>query len=100
MYAGSIPATRSTSHKNKKKGDQMFMVYWIDIEGSMKTAQCKEFSLNEMAGALQFAEELRGRQRAGEAIGHITMSAENPDSVGLAGVAEPAADYSWKKRRV
>lgn len=77
----------------------MLMVYWVEIDGSVKTPKCEEFEMSAMARALQFTEELRGRQRSGEAIGHIVISAENPDSVGLAGVADPGADYNWKKHR-
>ena len=52
-----------------------------------------------MQAALHFIEALRQGQRHGLALQHITMSSQNPHSVGLAGVVEPAADYNWRKRR-
>ena len=52
-----------------------------------------------MVGAMKWMEELRTRQRAGEGVCFVTMSSENPDAVGPPGVADPAADYNWKKRR-
>ncbi|WP_334189009.1 hypothetical protein [Noviherbaspirillum sp.] len=79
----------------------MFMVYWT--EGSIGEGEApafsRGFSSEDMSGALRFMEELRARQRSGEAISFVTMSSENPQSVGHPGVADPAADYNWKKRR-
>lgn len=77
----------------------MYMVYWSVGGGGATTARAQEFSSDEMGAAMHFMEALRIRQRAGEAIRFISMCSENPDAVGLAGVAEPGADYQWKKRR-
>ncbi|PXX46988.1 hypothetical protein [Undibacterium pigrum] len=77
----------------------MFMIYWsISIDGQ-EQACSREFANDRMVDALQFTESLRTEQRQGAAIRHITMSSENPDSVGHAGVADPGPEYSWKKRR-
>ena len=78
----------------------MFVVYWLgdnpDAEGA---ARYKRFDANALADALRFAEDLRRRQAAGENIGFVTLCSEIPHSVGKPGVADPPADYDWKKRR-
>ncbi|MFZ6720386.1 hypothetical protein [Undibacterium sp. Ji49W] len=78
----------------------MFTIYWTIVFDGQRMACCKEFGRNEMTQALHFAEALRTKKRNGLAICHITMSSENPDSVGLAGVAETDSSYAWKKRRL
>jgi hypothetical protein len=77
----------------------MYMVYWTVVENDESTARAEPFGSHDMAGAMRLMEELRARQRAGEAIRFIALSSENPESVGPAGVAEPDPDYQWKKRR-
>ena len=83
----------------------MFVVYWLesgvdaDLQGGQGQAQARGFGSDRMKEALAFMEQLRHRQRSGEAVGFVTMCSENPQSVGLAGVADPASDYNWKKRR-
>lgn len=77
----------------------MYMVYWTGMEHSMKIAYSQEFESSDMVSAMKFMEELRARQRQGEHICFITMASENPNSLGLAGVADPSPDYNWKKRR-
>jgi hypothetical protein len=77
----------------------MYMVYWTIVEEGQSRACCAPFGSDDMMAAMRLMEQLRSRQRAGEAIRFVTMSAENPDSVGPAGVAEAGADYKWKKRR-
>jgi hypothetical protein len=77
----------------------MYMVYWTHIEDGRSTARAEQFGTEDMAGAMQWMEALRTRQRAGEPISFIAMASEHPDSVGLPGVAEAGADYRWKKRR-
>ena len=59
----------------------------------------EEFDSNKMSAALTFMEELRAKRRAGEEISHVCMQSEMPESVGEAGVADPKADYDWRKRR-
>lgn len=77
----------------------MYMVYWTLKDDGVRTAHAKGFDSGDMVAAMDFMETLRFRQRAGEGVCFITMSSENPDSVGPAGVAETGSDYQWKKRR-
>jgi hypothetical protein len=77
----------------------MYMVYWTEVNDDAATAHGREFATSDMTGAMQFMEALRARQRQGEGICFVTMSSENPDSVGHPGVADPGPDYNWKKRR-
>ena len=77
----------------------MFMVYWTEVHNEKASAHGREFDSSEMSVALRFMEELRTRQRAGEGICFVTMSAENPQSVGHPGAADPHPEYNWKKRR-
>lgn len=77
----------------------MYMVYWTEVEDDKSTAHGRAFEASDMRAAMQFMEELRTRQRAGEPIGFVTMSSENPNLVGHPGVADPSPDYNWKKRR-
>jgi hypothetical protein len=77
----------------------MYMVYWTVVENGESAVRAEPFGSHDMADAMRLMEALRTRQRAGEAIRFIALSSENPDSVGPAGVAEPGADYQWKKRR-
>ncbi|MDP1978158.1 hypothetical protein [Undibacterium sp.] len=77
----------------------MFMIYWSISNDGQEQACAREFANDRMVDALQFTESLRAEQRQGAAIRHITMSCENPDSVGHAGVADAGPEYSWKKRR-
>jgi hypothetical protein len=77
----------------------MYMVYWTVVDNETNYPHAKEFHSSDMLAAMRFMEELRTKQREGKAISFITMSSENPESVGHPGVAEPGPDYKWKKRR-
>jgi hypothetical protein len=78
----------------------MFVVYWLaEGSGAETQARFERFGADALAQALAFAEALRKRQADGEDIGFVTLCSENPQSVGRAGVADPPADYDWKKRR-
>lgn len=77
----------------------MYMIYWTTTAPEARSHHAQEFTGDDLRAALQFMESLRNRQRAGEALGFITMCAENPNAVGPAGAADPHADYQWKKRR-
>jgi hypothetical protein len=77
----------------------MYMVYWTEVDESTATPRGREFDSNDMSAAMNFMEALRARQRKGEGVCFITMSSENPQSVGHPGVADPHPDYNWKKRR-
>jgi hypothetical protein len=77
----------------------MYMVYWTVVDNGTKYPHAKEFESRDMGAALKFMEGLREKQRNGEAIHFVTLSSENPQSVGHPGVAETGPDYNWKKRR-
>jgi hypothetical protein len=77
----------------------MYMVYWTVVEEDGPAARQQGFDTSEMVPAMQFMEELRRRQRAGEGVRFITMCSEHPDAVGHPGVDVVGADYNWKKRR-
>ena len=69
----------------------MFKVYWTNAENK----SCGQ-EFEDMTVALNVTQELR-KTKCNK---FITMSAENPDCTSLMGVADPAADYNWKKRRI
>lgn len=77
----------------------MYVVYWMTREHGESRPHARQFDSVDMLGAMRFMEELRARQRAGEALGFVALASENPHSVGPAGVAETGPDYNWKKRR-
>lgn len=77
----------------------MYVVFWIKGRDDEAAPNARAFPGDQMGGALTFMETLRAGQRNGEPISFVTMASENPDSVGLAGVAETGPDYNWKKRR-
>jgi len=77
----------------------MYMVYWTEVISDIRTPYQQLFSSDDLRTALQFMEELRQRQRAGEPVCFIVLSSENPNSVGHAGAADPPPDYKWLKRR-
>lgn len=77
----------------------MYMVYWTTSDQGELVPHAKQFDSTDMLGAMKFMEELRARQRAGEALGFVALASENPHSVGHPGVAETGPEYNWKKRR-
>jgi hypothetical protein len=77
----------------------MYMVYWTVVDGDICTPHEQGYDTSDMLAAMQFIEQLRARQRAGEALRFITMAAEHPDSVGHPGVDVTGPGYDWKKRR-
>ncbi|QYF91765.1 hypothetical protein KY495_13255 [Massilia sp. PAMC28688] len=77
----------------------MFMVYWTVVEGDVGTPHATPFAATDMLAAMALMEQLRVRQRAGEGVRFVTMSSENPDSVGHPGVEAAGPGYSWTKRR-
>lgn len=79
----------------------MIVVFWLATDPGAEAAapSHRAFGANELGPALAFAEELRARRRAGEAISHVAIQSELPDSVGQAGVAAPPKDYAHYKRR-
>ncbi|WP_288826586.1 hypothetical protein [uncultured Paraburkholderia sp.] len=77
----------------------MYMVYWSEAIDDAIVPRAASFAAGAMAEALSFAETLRRRQSCGESVCFVTLCSENPNSVGRPGVADPPADYAWKKRR-
>ncbi len=77
----------------------MYMVYWSVIENQTSTPHPQAFESDDMRPAMALMEQLRARQRAGEGIRFITMSAENPESIGNPGVDTTGPGYKWTKRR-
>jgi hypothetical protein len=82
-----------------ERAQAMYMVYWTEATDELRKPAQALFPANELRAALQFMEELRQRQRAGDSVNFIVMASENPDSVGHSGAADPAPDYKWMKRR-
>lgn len=74
----------------------MIVVFWLEDA----QPQARSFPADALSPALGFAESLRGRRRAGEPISHVAIQSELPQSVGPAGVSDPAADYAHYKRRI
>ena len=78
----------------------VFMVFWMECdEGGTMVPRAQEFGSADMSGGLALMEALRTRQRNGADVRHVTMSSENPDSVGRRGVDVVGVGYSWTKRR-
>jgi len=78
----------------------MIVVFWLEHRAAEGVPHACTFASDALAAALRFAEELRGRRRAGEQISHVAIQSELPESVGPAGVADPAHDYAHYKRRI
>jgi hypothetical protein len=77
----------------------VLMVYWSESIDDAVVPHSASFGAGAMSEALSFAETLRRRQSQGESVCFVTLCSENPNSVGRPGVADPPADYAWKKRR-
>ena len=77
----------------------MYMVYWTIVEHGVNRPHERQYETSEMVQAMQFMEQLRARQREGEALRFVTMCSEHPDLVGHPGVDVVGAGYDWKKRR-
>jgi hypothetical protein len=78
------------------------VVYWLERPAAEAAPEARhaEFAEDALGAGLQFAEQLRARRRQGEPISHVAIQSELPQSVGNAGVADPAADYAHYKRRI
>lgn len=70
-------------------------VYWTEAGQAMFTD-----IVDDLSGALSLTEKLRSRERGGEDVAHVVISTTNTDCTSLRGVADPPADYNWKKRRI
>lgn len=81
----------------------MIVVFWLEGGRPQETpavAQHQAFPSDQLGEALRFAESLRARRKAGEAISHVSIQSEMPESVGAAGVSDPPKDYAHYKRRI
>jgi len=81
----------------------MIVVYWLHApEAGQEAPRAAHagFEPDRLSDALRFAEELRARRRAGEAISHVAIQSELPQAVGPAGVGDPSPDYAHYKRRI
>ncbi len=78
----------------------MIVVFWLELGAEAATPHARSFAPNALTEGLKFAEELRARRRGGAPISHVAIQSELPQSVGGAGVADPAADYAHYKRRI
>ncbi len=83
-----------------KQNDGVIVVYWLhQAPTGAPQARFSPFAEDQLGEALKFAESLRARRRSGEAISHVAIQSELPQSVGQAGVADPSRDYAHYKRR-
>lgn len=78
----------------------MIVVFWLEYPQGEAAPQARSFAAGALAQALRFAEELRARRKAGEAISHVSLQSELPEAVGPAGVADAPGDYAHYKRRI
>lgn len=81
----------------------MIVVFWLEQRPNVPDgpqARHSVFAQDQLREALAFAEQLRARRAAGEAITHVSIQSELPQSVGRPGVSDPPADYAHYKRRI
>lgn len=78
----------------------MIVVFWMEYPQGEGQPHARTFASDALAQALRFAEELRARRKAGEAISHVAIQSELAESVGPAGVADAPRDYAHYKRRI
>jgi hypothetical protein len=101
----SRAASRKNRHELNFRSTQLtdnivFMVFWMErAEDGKMAPRSQEFGAENMSGGLALMEALRKSQLNGAEVRHITMSSENPDSVGRRGVDVVGVGYSWTKRR-
>lgn len=78
----------------------MIVVFWMEYPQGAGEPRARGFDADALGEALRFAEALRARRKAGEAISHVSIQSELPEAVGPAGVADPPRDYAHYKRRI
>lgn len=79
---------------------------WLEVTGEPLDPNAVEaltharlFSSLDLNDALAFAEELRMKRRAGAKYSFISLVAEDPNSVGEAGVSDKLPEgYDWTKQ--
>lgn len=82
----------------------VYVVYWCEIAAQNAgdndlAPHAQSFPAGALAQALAFAETLRRRQAQDGTVGFVSLCSQTPQSVGPPGVADPPANYDWKKRR-
>lgn len=79
----------------------MIVVFWLEqaAPAAEAVSRHRAFGNGELTAALKFAEELRARRAGGDAISHVTIQSELPQSVGRPGVSDPDPGYNHYKRR-
>ena len=98
-----VPALRRGLRADGRLTDNggVIVVYWLhQAPTGAPQARFSSFPEDQLGEALKFAESLRARRRSGEAISHVAIQSELPQSVGQAGVADPSKDYAHYKRRL
>jgi hypothetical protein len=78
----------------------LIVVFWMEYPQGEPRPQARSFAADALAQALRWAEDLRARRKAGEAISHVAIQSELPEAVGAAGVADAPRDYAHYKRRI
>ena len=78
----------------------MIVVFWMEYPEGEAQPRARGFATDALGDALRFAEELRARRKAGDAISHVSIQSELPEAVGPAGVADAPRDYAHYKRRI
>lgn len=78
----------------------MIVVFWMEGSAPQAEPRARSFPTDSLSEALKFAEDLRGRRRAGEPLSHVAIQSELAESVGHAGVSDPPKDYAHYKRRI
>jgi hypothetical protein len=78
----------------------VIVVFWMEYPQGAGQPHARSFAADALGQALRFAEELRARRKAGEAISHVAIQSELPQAVGPAGVADAPKDYAHYKRRI
>jgi hypothetical protein len=78
----------------------VIVVFWLEHGPGGSSPQARSFAPDALSEALKFSEELRARRRRGEQVSHVAIQSELEQSVGPAGVSDPASDYAHYKRRI
>jgi hypothetical protein len=80
----------------------IYVIYWLEHweESGSMVYEPNHTTTDDLIQALKTAEEMRKRQYSKGDISHVTLTSENPNSVGKSGVDTVDPDYNWKKRRL
>lgn len=81
----------------KYSAQMIYTIYWTEHTDE-KSFPCSE-GTDDLDKALKIAERQRKIQYSGGNVSHVTLTSENPNSVGKSGVDTVGPEYDWKKRR-